>query len=197
MSGDPEQEYFSDGITEDIITELSRFSGLFVIARNSSFSYKGRAVDIKTVARDLGVRYLLEGSVRRSGNRLRINAQLLDSAIASHIWAERYDGNLEDIFELQDEITRSIVGSIAPQIEIAEAERGRVLSAANLTAYELSLKAQAVFYDSARLGTPESRQDCITAAETALALDPRNALALWIKGYSYAMQYLYRFGPDP
>ena len=122
LSGDPEQEYFSDGITEDIITELSRFSGLFVIARNSSFAFKGQSVDIKTIARELGVRYMLEGSVRRAGNRLRINAQLLDTEMATHIWAERYDGKLDDIFDLQDEITRNIVGSIAPQIEIAEVE---------------------------------------------------------------------------
>ena len=131
MSGDPEQEYFSDGITEDIITELSRFSSLFVIARNSSFAFKGQSIDVKSIARELGVRYMLEGSVRRAGNRLRINAQLLDTEMATHIWAERYNGSTDDIFELQDEITRNIVGSITPQIESAEVERGRGLRAAN------------------------------------------------------------------
>jgi adenylate cyclase len=158
MSGDPEQEYFSDGITEDIITELSRFSSLFVIARNSSFAFKGQSIDVKSIARELGVRYMLEGSVRRAGNRVRINAQLLDTEMATHIWAERYNGSTDDIFELQDEITRNIVGSITPQIEIAEVERGRGLRAANLTSYELSLKAQALFYDWARSGSVHKRR---------------------------------------
>ena len=197
MSGDPEQEYFSDGITEDIITELSRFSGLFVIARNSSFSYKGQSVDIKTVAQELGVRYMLEGSVRRSGNRLRINAQLLDTEMATHIWAERYDSSVDDVFDLQDEITRNIVGSIAPQIEIAEVERSRRLPAANLTSYELSLKAQALFYDWARSGSPDRMELTMEAAQAALDLDPRNTHALWIQGHANSMQYLYRWGPDP
>ncbi len=197
MSGDPEQEYFSDGITEDIITELSRFSGLFVIARNSSFAFKNQSVDVKTVAQELGVRYMLEGSVRRMRNRLRINAQLLDTEMATHIWAERYDGDLTDVFELQDEITRSIVGSIAPQIEIAEVERSRKLSDANLSSYEISLKAQAIFYDCAREGNPELRQKTIEAAQAALDIDPRNTLALWIQGYSYLMQYLYRWSSNP
>ena len=122
MSGDPEQEYFSDGITEDITTALSYFTGLFVIARNSSFSYKGKLMDAKQIAGELGVRYLLEGSVRRSENHIRINCQLINAVTGSHIWAQRFDRDLEDIFELQDEITRVIVGSIAPQIELAEAD---------------------------------------------------------------------------
>ena len=197
MSGDPEQEYFSDGITEDIITELSRFSGLFVIARNSSFAYKGQSVDIKLVARELGVRYMLEGSVRRAGSRLRISAQLLDTDKATHIWAERYDGEADDIFDLQDEITRNIVGSIAPQIEIAEVERSHRFPAANLTSYELSLRAQAIFHDCARAGSPELREESIRAAQSALDLDPKNTHALWIQGYTFAMQYLYRWGSDP
>jgi tetratricopeptide (TPR) repeat protein len=170
---------------------------LFVIARNSSFAFKNQSLDVKTVARELGVRYMLEGSVRRMGNRLRINAQLLDTEMATHIWAERYDGELTDVFELQDEITRSIVGSIAPQIEIAEVERSRALSNANLSSYELSLKAQAIFYDCAREGNPELRQETIEAAQAALDIDPRNTLALWIQGYSYLMQYLYRWSANP
>ena len=121
MSGDAEQEYFCDGITEDIITSLSQVSGLFVIARNSSFAYKGEAVDIRAVAGDLGVRYILEGSVRRGGSRLRVTAQLLDSNSGAHVWAERYDGSVEDVFEFQDEITRNIVGGIAPQMETSRA----------------------------------------------------------------------------
>ncbi len=197
MSGDSEQEYFSDGVTEDIITSLSHFAGLFVIARNSSFSYKGEAVDIRQIAKELGVRYVLEGSIQRAGSRIRINAQLLDAETASHIWAERYDRNVDDVFELQEEITRNIVGSIAPQIEIAEVERGRRLPSANLTAYELSLKAQALFYDGARSGNPTLWEEALATAQAALNIDPRNTHALWIQAYTYKMQYLYRWGPDP
>ncbi|MDH3673178.1 MAG: adenylate/guanylate cyclase domain-containing protein [Gammaproteobacteria bacterium] len=197
MSGDPEQEYFSDGVTEDIITSLSNFSGLFVIARNSSFSYKGEAVDVKQVARELGVRYVLEGSIQRAGNRIRINAQLIDAVGGHHLWAERYDRDLEDIFEVQDEITRNIVGSIAPQIELAEVERGRRLPSANLTAYELSLKAQALFYDGARSGNPKFLEEAIVAAQAALDIDPRSTHALWTQAFAYVYQYLYRWSPDP
>ena len=142
MSGDAEQEYFSDGITEDITTALSYFTDLFVIARNSAFSYKGQSVDARQIARELGVRYLLEGSVRRLGNRIRINSQLINAITGGHIWAERFDGNLDDIFELQDEITRKIVGSIAPQIELAEVDRSRDTTLKNISSYELSLKAK-------------------------------------------------------
>ena len=112
MSGDPEQEYFADGIVEDIITALSRFKSLFVIARNSSFTYKGKAVDIKQVGRELGVRYVLEGSVRKSAGRVRITGQLIDSATGAHVWADRFDGKLEDVFELQDQVTTSVVGAV-------------------------------------------------------------------------------------
>ena len=116
MSGDPEQEYFADGMVEDIITALSHFKALFVIARNSSFVYKGRAVDIGQVAGELGVRYVLEGSVRKAGKRVRINAQLIDAATRAHLWAGRFDGGQEDVFDLQDKITESVVGIIEPQI---------------------------------------------------------------------------------
>ena len=116
MSGDPEQEYFADGISEDIITGLSKLRWFFVIARNSSFTYKGKAVDVKRVARELGVRYVLEGSVRKGGNRVRITAQLIDAATGNHIWADRYDGELTDIFALQDEITRKVVAAIEPEL---------------------------------------------------------------------------------
>ncbi len=123
MSADPEQAYFSDGVTEDIITELSRFPTLFVIGRNSTFSYKGRATDLRQIGRELGVQYILEGSIRRAGNRVRITAQLIDSASGAHVWAERYDRDLEDIFVLQEEITSNVAGAIAPQIEMAEMDR--------------------------------------------------------------------------
>ncbi len=123
MSGDPEQEYFSDGISEDIITGLSALRWLFVIARNSSFTYKGRAVDVKDVARDLGVRYVLEGSVRKAGERVRVTAQLIEATTGNHVWAHRYDRHLDDIFDLQDEITQTIVGAIEPELAVAERER--------------------------------------------------------------------------
>ncbi len=197
MSDDPEQEYFSDGITEDIITELSRFSGLFVIARNSSFAYKGQSVDIARVARELGVRYLLEGSVRRGGKRLRITAQLLHRDGGGHVWGEKYDRELEDIFELQDEITRNVVGSIAPQIELAEVERSRKLSGANLTAYELALKAQALFYDGVRVADPKTLDRAESEVDTALTLDPRNIHALWTKSLIYMYRHVFRWGEDP
>jgi TolB-like protein len=197
MSGDPEQEFFSDGITEDITTALSHFSGLFVIARNSSFTYKGHAVDIRQIASELGVRYVLEGSIRRSGNRIRINGQLINAKAGNHIWAERFDGDLDDIFELQDEITRKIVGSIAPQIELAEVERGRGLQPANLSSYELSLKAKSQTYDAFRLGDADKLQNAIDIANDALKLDSRNTHALWILGIAYIDQYIYQWGHDP
>jgi TolB-like protein/class 3 adenylate cyclase len=197
MSGDPEQEFFSDGITEDVTTALSHFSGLFVIARNSSFTYKGHAVDTRKVSSELGVRYVLEGSVRRSGNRIRINGQLIDAETANHIWAERFDGDLDDIFELQDEITRKIVGSIAPQIELAEVERGRGLQPSSLSSYELSLKAKSLAYDAFRLGDADKLQNAIDTANNALKYDPRNTQALWLLGICQLDQYLYQWGHDP
>ena len=123
MSGDLEQDYFADGLVDDIITALSRFRGLFVIARNSFFTYKGKAVDIKQVGRELGVRYVLEGSVRKTGARLRITGQLIDAATGAHLWADRLDGVLEDIFGLQDKVTLHVVGAIAPELDRAEIER--------------------------------------------------------------------------
>jgi TolB-like protein len=197
MSGDPEQEYFSDGITEDITTALSHFSDLFVIARNSSFTYKGKAVDTRLIAAELGVRYLLEGSVRRAGDRIRINGQLINAETGNHIWAERFDGDLEDIFELQDEITRKIVGSIAPQIELAEVERGRGLQPASLSSYELSLKAKSEAFDAFRLGDANALQNAIDIANDALKQDPRNTQALWLLGVTQMDQYLYQWGDDP
>ena len=146
MSGDPEQEYFADGMVEDIITGLSRFKSLFVIARNSSFTYKGKAVDIKQVGRELGVRYVLEGSVRKAGNRVRITGQLVDAETGNHIWADRYDSTLEDIFDLQDRVTMSVIGAIAPQLERAEIARAQRKPTESLQAYDYYLRALAGVY---------------------------------------------------
>jgi len=125
MSGDPEQEYFADGMVEEIITALSRFRELFVIARNSTFTYKGQAIDVKQVGRELGVRYVLEGSVRKSANQVRIAAQLIDAATAAHLWADRFNGGMDDIFDLQDRVTGSVVGALAPKLDEAEIERAK------------------------------------------------------------------------
>jgi TolB-like protein len=197
MSDDPEQEYFSDGITEDITTALSYFTDLFVIARNSSFSYKGQSVDARQIARELGVRYLLEGSVRRLGNRIRINSQLINAITGGHIWAEQFDGNLDDIFELQDEITRKIVASIAPQIELAEVDRSRDTMPNSLSSYELSLKAKSQVYDALRAGNADKLQQAIDTAYDVLKQDSRNTHALWVLGIAQICQYLYRWGNDP
>jgi TolB-like protein/class 3 adenylate cyclase/lipopolysaccharide biosynthesis regulator YciM len=197
MSDDPEQEYFSDGITEDITTALSYFTDLFVIARNSSFSYKGQSVEARQIARELGVRYLLEGSVRRLGNRIRINSQLINAITGGHIWAERFDGNLDDIFELQDEITRKIVASIAPQIELAEVDRSRDTMPNSLSSYELSLKAKSQVYDALRAGNADRLQQAIDTAYDVLKVDSRNTHALWVLGIAQICQYLYHWGSDP
>ena len=141
MSGDPEQEYFADGMVEEIITALSRVRCFFVIARNSSFTYKGKAVDVKQVGRELGVRYVLEGSVRKAGDRVRITAQLIDATTGSHIWSDRFDGGIEDIFDLQDRITESVVGAIQPSLLLAEIERTKRKRPESLDAYECVLRA--------------------------------------------------------
>jgi len=140
LSGDPEQEYFADGVVEEIITALSRMRWLFVIARNSSFTYKGRAVDVKQVGRELGVRYVLEGSVRKAGSRVRITGQLIDAATGAHLWADRFEGALEDIFDLQDQVTASVVGKIEPKLEQAEIERAKRKPTENLDAYDYYLR---------------------------------------------------------
>src|SRR5262249_15302519 len=146
MSGDPEQEYFADGMVEEIITALSRMKWLFVIARNSSFTYKGRAVDVKQVGRELGVRYVLEGSVRKAGNRVRITGQLIDASTGAHLWADRFEGAMDAIFELQDQVTERVVGAIAPKLEQAEIERARRKPTASLDAYDCYLRGLAEFY---------------------------------------------------
>jgi TolB-like protein len=143
LSGDPEQEYFADGVVEDIIAALSRLRWLFVIARNSSFTFKGRAVDVKQVGLELGVRYVLEGSVRKAANRVRIAAQLIDGATGAHVWADRFEGTLDDIFDLQDQVAASVVGTIAPRLEEAEIARARRKPTESLDAYDYYLRGLA------------------------------------------------------
>jgi TolB-like protein/class 3 adenylate cyclase/tetratricopeptide (TPR) repeat protein len=173
MSGDPEQEYFADGMVEEIITALSRNKQLFVIARNSSFTFKGKPVDIKQVARDLGVRYVLEGSVRKSGNRIRITGQLIDAASGAHLWADRYDGTLEDVFELQDQVSASVVGAIAPSVTQAEMERAKRKPTSSLDAYDYVLCARAAHLQLTRDATDQA----VGLYEQAIALDPQFAPA--------------------
>jgi adenylate cyclase len=173
MSGDPEQEYFTDGMVEDVITALSRFKALFVIARNSSFTYKGKAVDIRQVGRELGVRYVLEGSVRKAANRLRISGQLIDASTGGHLWADHFDGVLEDIFELQDRVTSSVVGAIAPKLEQAETERAMRKSTESLDAYDCFLRAMAHYH----LFTKDSLLEARRLFRRATDLDPAYAAA--------------------
>ena len=168
MSGDPEQEYFTDGLSEDIITALSRYRWFFVIARNSSFAYKGRAVDIKQVARELGVRYVLEGSVRKAGNRLRVTGQLIDAETGVHLWAERYDRDMADIFAIQDEITASVVGAIEPEILMGEGRRAVRKPTANLDAYDCCMRGMWSHYQL----TKEQVEEAIRWHRRAIALDP-------------------------
>ena len=178
LSGDPEQEYFTDGITEEIITELSRFHSLFVIARNSSFSYKGKSPDIRQVGRDLGVRYVLEGSIRRSSDRIRVTGQLIDTLTGNHIWAERYDRVLEDIFAVQEEITRAIVAAIAPQIEATEQLKATRQRPSNLSAYEIAIQAWAHALDGQDKADRTLLDQSIREAKEALAIDPNSVRAL-------------------
>jgi TolB-like protein/class 3 adenylate cyclase len=173
MSGDPEQEYFSDGMVEDIITALSRFKSLFVIARNSSFTYKGKAVDIKQVGRELGVRYVLEGSVRKAGSKVRITGQLIDANAGVHLWADRFDGSLDDIFELQDKVTSSVVAAIAPRLEQAEIDRAERIPTENLDAVDLYYRAIQFF----RRMNREDNENALQLARQAISLNPKFAAA--------------------
>ncbi|HKX10917.1 MAG TPA: adenylate/guanylate cyclase domain-containing protein [Stellaceae bacterium] len=184
LSGDSEQEYFADGIVEDIITALSRFRQLFVIARNSSFTYKGRAVDVKQVARELGVRYVLEGSVRRAASRVRIAGQLIDGSTGAHLWADRFEGALEDIFDLQDQVTASVVGAIAPRLEQAEIERAKRKPTESLDAYDYYLRGMASLYQWTREGTSDAlRMFC-----RAIELDPDFASAHGMAAWCYCLR---------
>jgi len=174
LSGDPEQEYFADGMVDDIITALSRFKALFVIARNSSFTYKRRAVDVKQIGRELGVRYVLEGSVRKAANRVCITGQLVDAVTGAHLWADRFDGGLGDIFDLQDQVTESVVGAIAPAVEKAEIERAKRKPTENLDAYALYLRGLAAFY---QFGNRQANDEALGLFNSAIALDPDFASA--------------------
>jgi len=181
MSGDPEQEYFADGMVEEITTALSRTRWLFVIARNSSFTYKGRAVDVKQVGREMGVRYVLEGGVRKSADRVRITAQLIDASTGAHLWADRFDGSLEDIFELQDQVTASVVGAIAPRVEQAEVERAKHKPTESLDAYDYFLRGIASLHS----WTKESNDEALRLFNKAIELDSDFASAYGMASWCY------------
>ena len=173
MSGDPDQDYFADGMVEEIITALSRIRWLFVIARNSSFTYKGQTVHVKQVARELGVRYVLEGSVRKAGNRVRITGQLIDALTGTHLWADRFDGSLEDVFELQDQVASGVIGAIEPKLLRSEIERAVRKPTENLDAYDLYLRALEKLYKY----TDEGMRDAVALMKRALAIDPSSGPA--------------------
>jgi adenylate cyclase len=179
LSGDPEQEYFADGMVEEIITALSRIRWLFVIARNSTFTYKGQAVDVKQVARELGVRYVLEGSVRKTSNRVRINGQLIDTSTGAHIWADRFGGALDDIFELQDQVASGVVGAIEPKLRQSEIERAHRKPTESLDAYDLYLRALAL----RDRPNAESVPEAIALLNKALAIDPAYIPAKALVGF--------------
>ncbi|MFO1073706.1 MAG: adenylate/guanylate cyclase domain-containing protein [Geminicoccaceae bacterium] len=179
MSGDPEQDYFADGLVEEIITGLSRVRSFFVIARNSTFTYKGRAVDVRQVSRELGVCYVLEGSIRKAGTRVRIIGQLVDGGTGHHVWADRFEGDLSDIFELQDRVTESVVGAVEPSIRLEEIRQARARPTRSMTAYDLYLRALPCFYSMTRDGFAQVRR----LTDEALGIDPGFALAKALGAY--------------
>jgi TolB-like protein/class 3 adenylate cyclase len=192
MSGDPEQEYFADGMVEDIITGLSRSKSLFVIARHSTFTYKGKVADIKQVGRELGVRYVLEGSVRKAGNRVRITGQLIDAATGAHLWADRFDSQIEDIFDLQDRVASSVIGAISPQLERAEIARAQRKPTESLQAYDYYLRAFACFYKF----TSEANVEMLKLSRTANTIDPEFALSYALGAYSFAQRKSFGWSTD-
>src|SRR6266481_6297586 len=196
LSGDPQQDYFSDGITEDITTELSRFSELIVIARNSAFQYKGKAVDIRKVGQELGARYVLEGSVRRSGDRIRIAAQLIDTATGAHRWAERYDRELLDVFAVQDEVARTIVAILAAHVKRAEIERTLLKPPAAWEAYEYYLRGAKAFFLHQSRRTKASLYDARRLLEQSLAIDPGYARAAAVLSWTHCHAYFEPFDGD-
>jgi adenylate cyclase len=193
MSGDPQQEYFADGMVEDIITALSRFKSLFVIARNSSFTFKGRAVDIKEVGRRLGVRYVLEGSVRKAAGKVRITGQLIDAVTGAHIWVDRFERDLTDIFALQDEVTLAVVSAIQPKMLQTEIELATRRRPENLTAYDFYLRAMPQYYLATREGTAEA----IRLARRALELDPRFGSVAALAGVCHMLNVVWGYSNDP
>src|SRR5215216_6225819 len=192
MSGDPEQEFFADGLTEDIITELSRFHDLLVISRNSTFVYKGKAVKVQEVAREFGVDYILEGSVRKAGDRIRVTVQLIDAETDRHIWAERYDRELEDIFAIQDEMTRAIVATLPGRVEAATHDRAKRKPTDNMAAYECVLTAKVLHHRSIREANAEAQR----LLDRAIALDPSYAHAHAWKGCVLGQTWVYDWCED-
>jgi len=192
MSGDPEQEYFADGMVEDIITGLSRSKSLFVIARQSTSTYKGKVVDIRQVGRELGVRYMLEGSVRKAGNRVRITGQLIDAAAGVHLWADRFDGLLEDIFDLQDRVTSSVIGAISPQLERAEIARARRKPTESLQAYDYYLRALASLYRFTR----EENIEALRLTKIANGIDPEFAISYALGATCYIQRKAFGWSTD-
>jgi adenylate cyclase len=192
MSGDPEQEYFADGMVEDITAALCRVRDFFVIARNSAFSFKGRAIPVQQISRELGVRYLIEGSVRRSGNRVRITAQLIDGNSGNHLWADRYEGAITDVFDLQDRITESVVGAIQPSVRSAEIERSRRKRPESLAAYDLVLRAYPSVWSLERAANAEA----LKLLDQAIAIEPDYQLALSLAAWCHAQQSVYNWTTD-
>ncbi len=193
ISGDPEQEYFSDGLTEDLTTDLSKISGLFVIARNSSFVYKGKAVDVGEIQRKLGVRYVLEGSVRKVSDQVRITAQLVDTTTGGHVWSERYDRPLQEIFALQDEIRQKIVTALKVKLTKDEQERFQQAPTNNLEAYDYFLRGREPFSQGTKEGNAQARQ----MLEKAVALDPQYAGAYAMLGNTYFIEWFNQWSQDP
>jgi adenylate cyclase len=193
MSGDPEQEFFADGITEDIITELARYPGLFVIARNSTFTYKGQPVRIQDVGRELGVIYLVEGSVRKSGSRVRVTVQLIEAATENHIWAERYDRELSDIFEIQDELTRAIAGALPARLEAADIDRIKRKPPQDLAAYDYVLRSKILHH----VGTKEANAEALDVLDKAIEVDPDYAQAYAWKACTLRQAVLRGYAEDP
>ena len=192
MSGDPEQEFFADGVVEAITSTLSRIRSFFVIARNSAFLYKGKAIDVQQVGRDLGVRYVLEGSVQKAGNRLRITVQLIDTTSGAHVWADRVDGTLEDIFDLQDRITERVAGALQPSIRLAEIERARRKRPQELGAYDYTMRAMPYVWVLER----EASGKALDLLNKALAIDPEYPLALSLAGWCHAQRSVYNWTED-
>jgi len=193
MSADPEQEYFSDGMTDDLITDLSQLSGLFVVARHSVFAYKGKTVTMKEVSRELGVRYVLEGSVRRAGDQVRINAQLIDATTGYHLWAERYDRALKEIFALQDEIMQRIVRALEIKLTKTEQERFRLAPSENLEAYDYFLRGQGYYWHLTQKEVAQARQ----MFEKAVQLDPQYAGAHAGLSNAYLCEFGFQWDPRP
>jgi TolB-like protein len=193
MSGDGEQEYFADGIVEDIITALSRFKLIFVIARNSSFTYKGKAVDVKKVGRELGVRYVLEGSVRLAGSKVRITGQLIEASTGAHLWADRFDGALEDIFNLQDRVTASVVSAIAPKVQQAELARSKRKPTESLQAYDFHLRGIALY----PYRTKEISEEALRFFLKAIDLDPEFAAPYAGAARCYSVRRLLGWVAEP